>query len=487
MVDILAEKIHDHRFLRLIEQLLQAGYLEEWQYHTTHSGSPQGGVCSPVLANIYLHQLDQFIETDLIPRFTQGMLRRPNPEYTRLKLRVYYLRKRGRYQEVKALKRLMRTLPSCDPHDPHYRRLRYVRYADDTLLGFIGPKSEAEEIKQQLRIFLRDRLKLELSEEKTLITHATTEAARFLNYEIVVSHKEDLIVGKGRLKQRMGKSVRLRVPLDVLQKKRAQYKKHGKPLRRLVLAPLPDFTILNTYQLEYRGLYQYYQLADNVGWFTSLRWDMERSLLSTLAAKYQSTKQKMAKRYRSTTVTENGPRACLKATMERVGKPPLIAIFGGIPLKHRTKAILIDKIPTPLQYERREVIRRLIRGRCELCEVKDDHCVVHQIKQLALLEKMGKEKPHWAHIMLKRRRKTLIVCQGCHTAIHQNEEVRQEKTHQGSLLESRVMRKYQARFGRGCSETDCKVPRRTPTLPFLAGFLAQEMGYKWDFFVSGRL
>jgi hypothetical protein len=262
---------------------------------------------------------------------------------------------------------------------------------------------------------------LELSEEKTLITHAATEAARFLNYEIIVCQKDDLLVGKGLHKKRMGRSVRLRIPLDVLQKKRAQYKKQGKPRRRLVLASQPDYTLFNTYQGEYRGIYQYYQLADNVGWLTNLHWDMVQSLLFTLAAKYHSTKKKMATRYRSTTETENGSRACLKATMERAGKPALIAIFGGIALKRRTKAVLIDSIPTPIQYERKEVIRRLIRGKCELCEAKDDHCVVHQIKKLALLEDMGKKRPHWAHIMLKRRRKTLIVCQGCHSVIHQNE------------------------------------------------------------------
>jgi Type II intron maturase len=170
-----------------------------------------------------------------------------------------------------------------------------------------------------------------------------------LHYEIVVCQKDDLLVGKGRHKQRMGKSVRLRVPLDVLQKKRAQYKKQGKPLRRLVLASQPEYTILNTYQLEYRGISQYYQLADNVGWFTNLHWDMEQSLLSTLAAKYHSTKKKMVNRYRSTTETGNGPRTCLKATMERPGKPPLIAIFGGIALRRRTEAVFIDTIPTPIR------------------------------------------------------------------------------------------------------------------------------------------
>ena len=182
MVGILAEKIHDQRFLRLIRHMLKAGYLEDWEYHDTLSGVPQGGVVSPVLSNIYLDKLDEFVERELIPQYTRGAVRARNPEYMRMRTRRNSARRRGDRAEARDLTRQMRTLPSIDPMDPGYRRLRYTRYADDHILGFIGPKAEAEEIKAKLAEFLRETLGLELNQDKTLITHARTQPARFLGY-----------------------------------------------------------------------------------------------------------------------------------------------------------------------------------------------------------------------------------------------------------------------------------------------------------------
>jgi hypothetical protein len=145
---------------------------------------------SPILANLYLDKLDKFVEEVLIPQYTKGERRKPNPAYEKLMHRVTYLSKTGRQEEAQALRKQAQQLPSIDPHDPDYRRLRYCRYADDFILGFIGPKEEAEEIKQRLRAFLQEELKLELSEAKTLITHAKTETARFLNYEIHTIQKD---------------------------------------------------------------------------------------------------------------------------------------------------------------------------------------------------------------------------------------------------------------------------------------------------------
>src|SRR5664279_2727317 len=144
MVRILSEKIHDNRFLRLIKQMLKAGYLEDWKYHETLSGSPQGGVVSPILSNIYLHKLDVYVETVLIPQYTRGKYRQHNPEYERIKSRMWRTRARGDRDQARILRRTLRQLPSGDPQDPGYRRLRYTRYADDHLLGFTGPKAEAE-------------------------------------------------------------------------------------------------------------------------------------------------------------------------------------------------------------------------------------------------------------------------------------------------------------------------------------------------------
>jgi group II intron reverse transcriptase/maturase len=417
LLKILAEKIHDNRFLRLIKYLLQAGYLEEWRYHTTLSGAPQGGIVSPILSNIYLDQLDHFIETTLIPQYTRGLKRKENPAYSRVKYQIAVARKKGQHRQAHQLLRRAQQLPSRDPYDPSYRRLRYIRYADDILLGFAGTRAEAVQIKHQLAKYLRETLHLELSEEKTLITHARSQAARFLSYDIGAQHGNEKLAADGY--RHVNAQMALRVPKDVVKKKAALYRRGGKPLRRLSLACCSDYTILKTYQDEYRGFVQYYLLAVNVSWLSGYRWIVLQSLTHTLAAKYRSTTRAMAKRFRATVQTPHGKRTCLQATLPRGrGKKPLVAQFGGIPLVRNREAVLVDRLPIQTRYERREVVRRLIASTCELCHVKDEQCVVHQVRKLADLVDMGKDRPPWAHIMLKNRRKTLIVCQTCHYAIH---------------------------------------------------------------------
>ena len=169
---------------RLLRNMLEAGYLEDWEWNATLSGAPQGGVVSPVLSNIYLDRLDKFVEQDLIPQYTRGGRKADNPAYGQVRTAMRRARRQGDHAAERELRKQLHRLPSKDPQDPGYRRLKYSRYADDHLLGFIGPKAEAEEIKARLAAFLRDDLALELSEDKTLITHARTGAARYLGYEI---------------------------------------------------------------------------------------------------------------------------------------------------------------------------------------------------------------------------------------------------------------------------------------------------------------
>ena len=146
--------------------MLKAGYLEDWEYRETLSGCPQGGTVSPILSNIYLHKLDEFIEQELIPQYTQGTSRKDNPEYKRIQRRLAAARRQGNRAAARELGQQLRGLPSKDPMDPGYRRLRYLRYADDHLLGFTGPKAEAEQIKARLAEFLRETLGLELNQQK---------------------------------------------------------------------------------------------------------------------------------------------------------------------------------------------------------------------------------------------------------------------------------------------------------------------------------
>jgi group II intron reverse transcriptase/maturase len=414
MVKILAEKIRDNRFLRLIRNMLQAGYLEDWRWNATLSGCPQGGVVSPVLSNVYLHKLDEYVETVLIPLHTQGVRRRDNPEYDRAFKALSRARRRGDRAQARELRQQLRRLTRRDPRDPGYRRLRYSRYADDHLLGFTGPKAEAEAIKDQLAAFLREELKLELSPDKTLITHARTRAARYLGYEIITQHADSQIIGGRRS---VNGKIGLRVPLDAITAKAAPYRRRGKPWQRTAMQNLDDYDIVKTYAAEYRGIVQYYLLAADVARLYQLCWNAETSMLKTLAAKHQSSVAKMAARYKAKIETPQGLRTCFEARILRDGKPPLVARFGGIPLVRNKDAVLTDRVPGRVPCPRKELIRRLLAWRCELCG-ETGRVLVHQVRKLASLGKPGPGQPAWAALMAKKRRKTLVVCHPCHDAIH---------------------------------------------------------------------
>ncbi|MFC9969182.1 reverse transcriptase domain-containing protein [Nocardia ignorata] len=414
MLSTLAEKIHDGRFLRLMRNMLQAGYLEDWVWNATLSGVPQGGVVSPVLSNIYLHRLDDFVENVLIPEYTRGRIRKQDTAYARVRAARDRAYRRGDHARARTLRRQVRGMPSGDPNDPGYRRLRYVRYCDDTLLGFTGPRAEAEEIKQRLTTFLREELTLELSQDKTLITHARTQAAKFLGYEITVLHND----GKHtRGKRSVNGVVSLRVPSSVIKAKQAPYLARGKPERRPNLLNEDDHTIVNVYGAEWRGIVQYYLPAGNVARLYRLLWVMETSLLKTLANKHRSTVSKMARKYAATITTPYGPRKCFEARVERSGRKPLVARFGGIPLRRQPDAAITDRVLVPGIVRHTELVVRLQAGRCEICRSTED-ISVHHIGRLADLNRPGQPQPEWAELMIKRRRKTLVVCRSCHDDIH---------------------------------------------------------------------
>jgi len=416
LISILAEKIHDQRFLRLIRNMLKAGYLEDWEYHETLNGCPQGGVISPILSNIYLNKLDEFVERELIPQHTQGKGRKKNPEYGRITRRIERARQRGDRAQARDLEKQRRAIPSGDPMDPGYRRLRYLRYADDHILGFIGPRAEAEEIKTRLAVFLRDELGLVLSEAKTLITHARSQRARFLGYDITIQHSDTKLTAGRRSAN--GRIV-LRVPPDVITAQCARYRHRGKPWHRSRLQNLDDYDIVRIYGAEYRGVVNYYLLAQDVSRLIRLRWNAETSMLKTLAAKHRSAVTKMAARYRVKIETSDGLRTCFEARKERAGRRDLVARFGGISLRHDRRAVITDPVPVQVPYPRKELIFRLRRRICELCEASAT-VAVHQVTGLKALGEPGPGQPAWATLMARMRRKTLIVCAACHEWIHAN-------------------------------------------------------------------
>ena len=283
------------------------------------------------------------------------------------------------------------------------------------LLGFTGSKAEAEEIKRRLAQFLHEDLKLELSENKTLITHARTSAARFLGYEITVGHdNRRLTAGRRSANGR----IRLHVPADVIKAKCARHMRGGKPERRPGLMNEQDYAIISRYGAEYRGIVQYYLLAGDVWRLNRLHWVMLTSLLKTLAGKHGSSVSRMARKYAATIETPHGPRRFMQVRVERgEGRKPLVATFGGIPLRRQKNAVLTDRQPVRDSARGSELIRRLKTGRCELCE-QTTKVQVHQIRNLAALNRPGQPQLEWMRAMAKRRRKTLVVCATCHAKIH---------------------------------------------------------------------
>ncbi len=428
LMNILRENIHDNRFLRLIEGSLKAGYCEDWKYHPSLSGSPQGGIVSPILSNIYMDRLDKFVENTLIPEHTQSERREEHPIYGQLNNQLATARRQGNLERIKALWREMKRYPSQNPDDPGYRRLRYVRYADDFLLGFAGPLVEAHQIKERISTFLATELKLTLSAEKTLITHAQTGRARFLGYEIGIMEcptKLDRTRGTRTVNGKVG----MYIPKDVMQAKRKRYLRDGEPIHRTELINDSKYDIIYRYQGEYRGLVNYYGMAQNLAELGYIRWTMETSLLKTLACKNQTSVMKETKRLQSTIETPEGPRKCLKLVIQREKKKPLVAIFGGLPLKRRKNPPIEDRVILPYARITSEIVERLLNDTCEVCGSKEN-VEMHHVRHLKDLNKKGKrEMPLWMKIMISRKRKSIPLCRRCHDDIHHN---RPESKRQGN-------------------------------------------------------
>lgn len=426
LLALLSLKIHDNRFLKLIREMLKAGYLEDWIYHQSFSGTPQGGIVSPLMSNIMLHELDCFVEDIIIPQHTNNKFRKQNPAYNRLS----YLRQKARQtcnvDLYKRLTQVQRTISSGDPDDSNYRRLRYVRYADDFLLGFIGSKSEAIAIKEQIGCFLQG-ISLEMSEEKTFITHALTQKARFLGYHIQTRKCNTKLTSlpNGVKIRSINGSIELQVPSDVRTKWITRYTRADKTHQIGAYIQLSDYEIVNTYGAQLRGLINYYAMADNIG--TALRyvrWVCMESTRKTLAAKHRIKSPRTShKRYRyKGGITEKGKLEWqhIRVIVQRKGKKPLIAKCGETPLRIRKTVYSSDKIPPAfVMGTRSELTTRLVMGKCELCGEKSalEAHHVNKLKNLKQRWQGRKSKPKWVQWMIARNRKVIVVCHSCHQNI----------------------------------------------------------------------
>ncbi len=426
LMAILARDIQDGRLLNLIRMGLEAGYMEDWQYNRTYSGAPQGGILSPLLSNIYLHELDAYVEDVLIPQYTRGKRRAPNLEYYRLGYYIKCARGAGDQERVKELELERRKLPSQDVHDPNYRRLQYIRYADDFILGFIGPKSEAEQIKAAIGAFLKDRLHLEMSASKTLITHARTEHARFLGYDVSVYHADDKLsprTGTLTKTRSVNGSIRLGIPFGRVNELARRYMRGAKPIHEAGLLAYSDAQIMDVYQQRFRGLAEYYKYAADRKALRKLKYVMEIALTKTLANKFRTTVPKIYQKYGGKRTVDGYTYKVLVVEVPTKNGTRYI-YWGGIPLKVVKPGTqpIDDNIGTRnfALSSRTDLIQRLQANECEICG-SSENCEVHHIRKLADLKNRWrgrKEKPDWVKRMIAMQRKTLVVCVKCHDTIH---------------------------------------------------------------------
>lgn len=429
MIKILEKRIGNCRFIRLIRKFLNAGYIEDWQYFKSYDGTPQGGIISPILANIYLDQLDKYME-EYASKFDKGVRKEVS------KLYRHYQRKKGRAKVtlkkaktaeernealrlVKMYDSLMMVTPAKNEGDTNYKRLKYVRYADDFLCGVIGSREDAIKIKADIKEYLESKLRLELSEEKTLVTYSNNPA-KFLGLEIrnrkCAETRRDTL---GRKKRSRNKTVEIRIPKDTVKKKLLDYdvveiKKHNgkeiwKPKARPELNFNDDLEILQRYNSEIRGFYNYFGIGVNCAkQMNNFGYIMEYSMYKTFAAKYRSKVTKICRKYKKDgifTVSYQGKKG---NTIE--------AKFynGGFKRLKPSKDSRISTLPNFIMHtSTTSLMDRLKAQKCELCGATD-RLEMHHVRKLKGLK--GKEP--WERMMIARRRKTIALCSSCHKKVH---------------------------------------------------------------------
>ena len=431
LIAILSERISDMRFLRLIRKFLNAGYVEDWVFHKSYSGTPQGGIISPILANIYLDKFDKYIK-EYTQKFNKGKRRKENPIAKQLGQKKYYLTTKLKQAKNETERRLLLKqigevvkerlkYPASDEMDADMKRLKYVRYADDFLIGIIGSKQDAIIIKEDIKNFLYEKLALTLSDEKTLITHAEN-AAKFLGYEIFVRKSNDTKRSKyGVLRRVFNKRIQLALGKDTFKKKLLEYrvleikihngKEYWKAKSRPKLSNNNDFEILDRYNKEIKGIYNYYCLANNCSSLSKLGYIMKYSMYKTFAQKYRTTMSQIRKKY-----TKNGLFS-IRYYLKNGTAKDLTFYHGGFKKKNPMNIKDLDNLPKFTYHPTNtSLIDRLKAEKCELCGAVDK-LVMHHVRKLKNLQgKTTCEKQ-----MMARKRKTIAICGKCYKKLSNNE------------------------------------------------------------------
>lgn len=425
LINIINDKIKDARIIQLLWKFLRAGYLEDWRYNSTYSGTPQGGIISPILANIYLNKLDIFV-MNIKDNFDEPRKRKFTPEYERAKGKVERLSKKikeaeGEQRELlitewKKARQIMMKTPSKSQTD---KVIKYIRYADDFIIGINGNKEECQEIRGKIAEFMTNELHMELSEEKTLITHSS-EYARFLGYDICVRRNSQINnTQQMKISQRtLSNKIELLIPLEekiekfMREKSTIAQKEDGQiePIKRKSLLRLTPLEILQTYNSELRGICNYYCLASNFNKLSYFAYLMEYSCLKTLADKFRSKISKIITKY-----NDGQGKWGIPYETKTKKKRMYFAKYQDCKKKTSKCEDTISNQAIMFRHSRSTFEERLKAKVCELCERTDaEHYEIHHVHKVKDLK--GKEA--WEQNMIAKRRKTIVVCKECHNKIH---------------------------------------------------------------------
>lgn len=427
LIRCIQKKIKDARLMKLIHKFLKAGYLEDFVYHNTYSGCPQGGIISPILANIYLHELDLYV-AELSKGFQKPYKSRITAEYSRLSGRMTRVKQKIKKAEeagnmaekerlLKELKKLRSQLLKTPCKSQTDKEIRYVRYADDFIIGVRGSREDCEEIKRKLSCFIRDSLKMELSEEKTLITHSNTYA-RFLGYDMRIRRSNVIKPnGRGTTQRTMSNHMELAVPLG--DKIQPFLFKHGvvkqkengelEPVHRNDLLRLTDLEIVSAYDAELRGICNFYYLAGNFYKLNYMSYLMEYSCLKTLAFKHRCTIGKIKEKF-----SDKKGGWCIPYETKKGMKHLYLSKHSDC-AKGKEASDTIPGMTMIHKHTRSTFESRLKAKTCELCGCTESRQFeIHHVNKLKNLK--GNEP--WEVMMIAKRRKTMVVCYECHKKIH---------------------------------------------------------------------
>ena len=425
LLDILSNRIKDGRVIELIRKFLKAGVLgNDFYNYESYSEIPVGGDLTPLLFNIYLNQLDEFIETNLVSKFNIDSSRPINPKYYELAKKLHYRQRVLNHEsdskikeyldtiknDMKILRSQLRKIPYKEEISKcNFRRLTYTRYLNDCLIAFTGSYDEACSISKDIENFLKDKLNIKEVIINIHKSDSNHKPVRFLNFNLITQWSSSKIVNGQRT---LNGSIAFLIPHDVITNIKKLYTKNNKPIHLSQYIHNSDFDIVSKYQNTYKGYCQYYKFVRNQSKLGYIKWILETSMVKTLASKFKTTVQKIYKKYGSTYTYDNYTYKVLKV-VKNINDKTYTSMFGGIPLKCNTSLFNIEDCKQTIFTQRSSYLDRISKNVCEICGNTED-VEIHHIKKLNIKTNDIKCKDQRKAL----HRKTIALCNNCHKKLH---------------------------------------------------------------------